>query len=104
MAELTSVGWVEGAAFGEDFGFVAFAIGKEFTEGVLDEGRGSHDGRRGGRVVVIYLSQGTLAACGLRYKGEGAKEVDCNGDSVLGWEKWKASPWATLSFHFLAPR
>ena len=37
-----------------------------------------------------------LAACGLCYEGEGA--------SVLGWEKWKASPSATLSFPFLEPR
>ena len=33
----------EGGAFGEDFGFVAFAVGEEFAEGVFDEGWGTHD-------------------------------------------------------------
>ena len=49
-------GWVgevfEGGAFGEDFGFVPFAVGEEFAEGVFDKGWGTHDGRIYGRIVV----------------------------------------------------
>lgn len=59
-------GWVgevvEGRAFGKDFGFVAFAGGEEFAEGVFDEGWWSHDGRRGDRAVTMFLSRRTLVA------------------------------------------